>query len=208
MFCPNCALEERNQSQFCRACGTELHVVRTSLERSDEITSSAMNARDEIGLAIAAKIRELGSARDLRRVVEDILPKIEKFLESPEERRMRHLREGVLTAAVGLGALLASWLLGALIYDHDVRVLALMGFGAGTVVFLVGLGIFMNARWFTVLPKGTLPQPGNLKQQIRSERVTTGSLQQESPSQPPSNIASVTEGTTRQLRPDKGHTRT
>ena len=199
MFCPNCALEDRNQSQFCRACGTELHVVRASLERSDEITSSAITAREEIGLAMAAKIRELRSARDLKKVAEDVLPQLEKFLESPEERRMRHLREGVLTAAVGLGAILGSWLLGALSHQNDMRVLALIGLGAGTVVFLVGLGIVMNAQWFTVLPKGTAPQHGNLKQQIRAERVTTGSLQQESPSQPPSNIASVTEGTTRHM---------
>src|SRR5215470_12663343 len=114
MFCPNCAAEDRNNSQFCRACGAELHIVRAALERPDAITTSATNAREEIGRAIAAKIKEFRKASDLKRVAEDVLPQVEKFLESPEERRLRHLREGVITAAVGLGAipgcLLLSWL--------------------------------------------------------------------------------------------------
>ena len=199
MFCPHCALEDRNQSQFCRACGTELHVVRTSLERSDEVTSSAITAREEIGLAIAAKIKELRSARDLRRVVEDVLPKVEKFLESPEERRMRQSREGVITAAFGLGTILSCLLVNSFNHNQDKAFLGFIGVGVGMMIFLVGIGIVMNARWFTVLPKGTVPALGNLKKQIRNERVTTGTLEQESPLQPPSNIASVTEGTTRHM---------
>jgi len=37
MYCPSCGSEERQLSQFCRACGTELRVVRNSLERPDAI---------------------------------------------------------------------------------------------------------------------------------------------------------------------------
>jgi len=201
MFCPNCALEDRNQSQFCRACGTELHAVRTSLERTDALANSAVSAREEIGHAIAVKIKELRSARDLRKLVEEVLPSVEKFLETAEERRLRHLREGVLTASVGLGAILAFCLLGTMIGDHDMRVLSLMGAGASTIVFLVGLGIVMNARWFTVLPKGgTSPALGVLKQQIQADSVNTGSMAPVPPSQTGSKIPSVTEGTTRELR--------
>ena len=65
MFCPNCASEERQATQFCRACGTDLRAVRISLERPDSITASAVTAREEIGRAIAQKIRELETARDL-----------------------------------------------------------------------------------------------------------------------------------------------
>ena len=199
MFCPNCALEDRSQSQYCRSCGTELHIVRNTLERNDAITSSAVTAREEIGHAIAAKIREMRSARDLRRVAEDVLPQVEKFLETPEERRMRHLRAGVLTAAAGLGGILSFLLLSSLLRDEPM-ILALMGAGASTVIFLVGLGIVINARWFTVFPKATSPALGSVRQKILTDRITTGSIKQEDPVQTPSNIASVTEGTTRELR--------
>src|SRR5262250_679741 len=103
MYCPSCGSEERQLSQFCRACGTDLRAVRTSLERPDEITASAVSAREQISKAFADKIRELDSGRDLKRVAEDVLPQFEKFFESPEEKRLRRIRQGVITATVGLG---------------------------------------------------------------------------------------------------------
>ena len=103
MFCPSCGSEERQASQFCRACGTDLRAVRVSLERPDSVTASAVTAREEIGRAVAAKIREVHDARELKKVAEDVLPQIEKFLESPEEKRMRRIRSGVVVAAAGLG---------------------------------------------------------------------------------------------------------
>ncbi|HXF38458.1 MAG TPA: zinc ribbon domain-containing protein, partial [Blastocatellia bacterium] len=99
MFCPNCGSEERQVSQFCRACGTDLRVVRVSMEKPDAITASAASARDEIGRAIADRIRELETGDDLKRVAEDVLPQIEKFLESPQQRRLRGIRTGVVTSA-------------------------------------------------------------------------------------------------------------
>lgn len=59
MFCPSCGSEERQVSQFCRACGTDLRAVRATLEKPDAITASAVSARDEIRRAIADRIREL-----------------------------------------------------------------------------------------------------------------------------------------------------
>src|SRR6266852_8065827 len=103
MFCPGCGSEERQASQFCRACGTDLRVVRVSLERPDSITASAATAREDIGRAVAEKIREVEDADDLKRVAEDVLPEIEKFLESYEEKRLRRVRAGVIVAASGLG---------------------------------------------------------------------------------------------------------
>src|SRR5260370_14759877 len=112
MFCPSCGSEERQVSQYCRACGTDLRPVRLSLERPDSITASAVSAREDIGRAVAEKIREVEDADELKRVAEDVLPKIEKFLESPEERRLRRMRAGVIIASIGVGAgLLALFLL-------------------------------------------------------------------------------------------------
>ena len=94
MYCPSCGSEERQLSQYCRACGTDLRVVRTSLERPDAITASAVSAREHIGLAIADQIRQMRTGKDLEHIAEDVLPSFEKFLESPEERRLRRLRAG------------------------------------------------------------------------------------------------------------------
>ena len=81
MYCPSCGSEERQLSQFCRACGTDLRVVRNSLENPDAITQSAISARENIGMAVADKIRQMSTAKELKKVAEEVLPHFEKFLE-------------------------------------------------------------------------------------------------------------------------------
>ena len=51
-----------------------------------------MTAREEIGRAVAEKIRDMEDPRYLRRFAQYVLPKVDKFLESPEEKRLRRLR--------------------------------------------------------------------------------------------------------------------
>jgi hypothetical protein len=150
MYCPGCGSEERQISQYCRACGTDLRVVRASLERPDAITESAVTAREQIGRAVAEKIREVDDARDLRRVAEDVLPQIEKFLESPEEKRLRRMRAGVITAAVGLGAGIPSVLI-ILVLNKTDEALPFLGmmFILSLVTFMIGLGLVINGRMLT-----------------------------------------------------------
>jgi hypothetical protein len=143
MFCPSCGFEDHQPNQFCRACGTDLRNVRFALEKPDKITASAVFARDEIGRAIADKIREMNSAKELEKVAEDVLPQIEKFLESPEQRR---LRAGIVTSAVGLGVAL-TFLLVSL--KEDTIFLA----GLGLITFFIGLGIIINGLLFTIPAK-------------------------------------------------------
>lgn len=147
MYCPSCGSEERQLSQFCRACGTDLRVVRNSLEKPDAITASAVSAREQIGLAIADQIRQMRSGKDLEHVAEDVLPSFEKFLESPEERRLRRLRGGVITASVGLGATVVAFLMA--LDKSDFIPLMIPGF----ITFMLGLGIIVNGLLFTVMRK-------------------------------------------------------
>src|SRR5215471_968064 len=187
MFCPYCAAEDRDQSQFCRSCGAELHVVRTALQRPDTITTSAASAREEIGRAIADRIREIKKDGDLRHVVEDVLPKVEKFL------------EGVISAAVGLAVILSFFLLGTFTNTAKEHMLTLIAAGGGLVAFLVGLGLIINARWFTV-PVRALDTSQSAAKGIISAALSTGSLESDPPSPRSSSLPSVTEGTTRQLK--------
>lgn len=144
MYCPSCGSEERQLSQFCRGCGTDLRIVRSSLENPDVLTQSAISAREHIGLAVADKIRQMNSAKELERVAEDVLPHFEKFLESPEEKRLRRIRTGIITAAIGLGATVVTLLLALDKSDFFPFVTPAL------VTLLVGIGVILNGVIFTV----------------------------------------------------------
>ena len=155
MYCPTCGSEERQLSQFCRACGTDLRSVRNTLERPDAVTASAVSARDHISRAIADRIRETRSADELQKVVEEVLPEIEKFVESPQEKRLRRLRAGVIMAFIGLGAMGGGLL--ASFQEEDLLVLVF----PGMVGFFIGLAIILNGLLLTVTSKQMprLPDP-------------------------------------------------
>jgi hypothetical protein len=127
-----------------------LRVVRNSLENPDAITQSAISAREHIGMAVADKIRQMSSAKDLERVAEDVLPQFEKFLESPEEKRLRRIRNGVITAAIGLGASIVVFIMA--MDKMDIFPFITPAF----ITFLVGLGFVLNGLLFTV-PRKSLP---------------------------------------------------
>src|SRR6476659_8527912 len=142
MYCPSCGSEERQLSQFCRACGTDLRIVRNSLENPDAVTQSAISAREQIGMAVADKIRQMSSAKELKKVAEDVLPHFEKFLESPEEKRLRRIRAGIIMAAIGFGATL---ILFVMAMDKEGFIPFLT---PALVTFLVGVGIIVNGLLF------------------------------------------------------------
>ena len=145
MYCPGCGLEERMANQFCRACGTDLRRVRSAIESSDKITASAVSARQEIGRAVAEQIRQTQSARELTKVAEDVLPQLEKFLESPEEKRLRRVRSGTIISSVGLGTAVAFTLV-SIFVDAGALFIA----GLGIVAFLIGLSFLINGLHFTI----------------------------------------------------------
>jgi hypothetical protein len=201
MFCPSCGSEERQASQFCRACGTDLRAVRVTLERPDSITASAITAREEIGRAVADQIRQVEDAYELKKVAEDVLPQIEKFLESPEEKRQRRLRAGVVTAAAGLGFAIFMLLMSANIPNAD----SLLGVaGLGVAAFLVGVGLMINARFFTGVGKGIADHSSDASsQRIVDAGYTPPQLKAQTTSNLPQTPGSITEHTTVNLKSDR-----
>src|SRR5262245_36061775 len=133
VFCPSCGVEDRQQGQFCRACGGELRPVRTD----------AVSAREEIGRAVAAKIADLRTAKELKKVVEEVLPHVEKFLETPEQRRLRRIRSGTVMSGIGIGAMVFFALVATQSRD------ALPMIGVGAVVLLIGLATLLNGWHFS-----------------------------------------------------------
>jgi hypothetical protein len=204
MYCPSCGSEERQLSQFCRACGTDLRIVRNSLENPDAITQSAISAREHIGMAVADKIRQMSSAKDLERVAEDVLPPFEKFLESPEEKRLRRIRAGVVTAAIGLGATIVTLLIAFDKVDFFPFVTPAL------ITFLVGLGFVLNGLLFTV-PRKQLP--GDAYDALSQKVLDAGSNRPAYEAPAPANLTnelvpaksqpSITEHTTHHLNTGK-----
>lgn len=195
MFCPDCGLEDKQSNQFCRACGSDLRNVRNAIERPDNITASAASARDEIGRAIASKIREARSPAELAVVAEDVLPEIEKFLESPEEKRLRRMRTGMIISSVGLGTAIGISLVSMIMKDSEVIFLAALG----VVAFFIGLGFILNGVFLTVPRKGLPDKSSDADSQRELDGIKAYAKDLVLP-EPPNLFPSVTEHTTRHLK--------
>ena len=157
-------------------------------------------------MAVADKIRQMSSAKDLERVAEDILPPFEKFLESPEEKRLRRIRAGVITAAIGLGATIAAILM-TLDDSHFFPFVT-----PSLITFLVGLGMVINGMMFTV-PRKQLPGTADdaLSQRMLDAGVTRPAYEAPAPAHLTNELApatkpqvgSITEHTTHHLKTSK-----
>ena len=212
MFCPSCGSNEQT-SQYCRACGTDLRPVRVSLERPDSITASAVSAREDIGRAVAAKIREVEDAHELKRVAEDVLPQIEKFLESPEEKRLRRMRAGVITGACGLGVAILGLVLSAAIHSTDGETGGFGLFGFGVVAFVIGLGLVLHGVMFTRPRKGVADHSSDARTQNLLDAYAQPQLRSSAEAQPTFHAqttsdlsragSSVTEHTTHHLKTER-----
>lgn len=192
MFCPSCGLEERNSNQFCRACGANLTIVRSALERPDSITASAISARNEISRAFAERIREAEDGHELKKIAEDVLPQIEKFLESPEEKRLRRIRTGIITSSVGLGVT-AAFGLASIFLEKDMLFIA----ASGLVAFFIGLSFVINGMFHTIPDKLLADNSNESQKQLALDNTQTNDLILP---QSANLFSSVTETTTRNLQ--------
>jgi Domain of unknown function (DUF6249) len=194
VFCPECGTEERHSNQFCRACGIDLRRLRSAIETPDSVTASAMSARDEIGRAVAAKIRETQDAHELKKVVEDVLPEIEKFLESPAEKKLRSMRMGAMLSSIGIGIAIALSIVAAATQKEEILLLA----GLGFINFFIGLGFIINGMFLTVPKKSVLDKSSDAEGQRQLDGIS-GQTNDLRPAAPSTQFSSVTESTTRHL---------
>jgi hypothetical protein len=205
MFCPSCGSEERQASQFCRACGTDLRAVKMSIERPDSITASAVTAREEIAKAVAQKIRDVEDATQLKKVAEDVLPQLEKFLESYEEKRLRRVRAGTIIGASGLGAGILGLIMSATLTGPDFEAALWVG-GLGITAFTLGLGFIVNGLLFTKPRKSLEDRSSDAHLQNLLDAGYAPPAQPALRAQTTSNLAqpgSVTEHTTLHLKSDR-----
>ncbi len=200
MYCPGCGLEELHSNQFCRSCGADMRVVRNAMSAPDSITASAVSARDEIGRAVAAKIRETRSADELAKVTEEVLPEIEKFLESPEEKRLRRMRTGSIISSMGIGISIALSILSNLPQFSGKEEFLFLA-GLGLIAFFLGLGFILNGVFLTVPKRSLTDQTPDVEPGTLGEQTPQGFL--EMPARAETNDlfpSSVTEHTTKHLK--------
>lgn len=195
MFCPGCGMEEKQANQFCRACGTDLRTARAGLEKPDNITASAVSARDEIGRAVASKILETKSTKELAQVTEEVLPQIEKFLESPAEKRLRRMRNGTIVSSVGFGGTTAFTIMNIFLKEDF---LVMLG-GLSIITFFIGLSFVINGFLLTVPKKSLQDKSSDAKSQrdLDVAQINTNELVLQ---ETDSIFTSVTEHTTRHLQ--------
>ena len=200
MFCPSCGTEDSHKSQFCRACGSDLGRVRTAISAPDALTASAASARDEIGRAVAAKIRDTNSADELAKVSHRVLPEIEKFLESPEEKRLRRMRSGMILAGIGFGVALALTIIGAISPSDKTEFLFMAGLGV--VAFFLGIAFILNGYFFSVPNREAADNSAaaDSQRELDSEAYVTPELP---PQSAQTFVSSVTEHTTKNLENQK-----
>jgi hypothetical protein len=199
MFCPGCGIEEKKFNQFCRACGTDLRPALKVLEMPDIITASADTAREEIGRAFALKIRDTQTAKELKIVAEDVLPQIEKFLESPEEKRLRRIRVGTLISSIGLGAAIGFAIISGFVRDE--RTFTIIGMGI--ITFFIGLSFIINGLFASVPKTGVSDRSSEADSQRELDTQTgTPDAKTNELLLPEANqvFSSVTENTTQHLK--------
>ncbi|MEZ5307866.1 MAG: hypothetical protein R2684_12045 [Pyrinomonadaceae bacterium] len=142
MFCPKCGSQEKDNNQYCRTCGAELGSVRSAVALRG---STGDLTRSDVGRAILARIAATQSGKELAKVSNEVAPVIEKLLESPEERRLRRIRHGSITAFVGLGTSIGM-AVAATFNDPDLFVLS----GLGMITFFIGMALMVNGYFFSV----------------------------------------------------------
>ncbi len=164
-------------------------------------------------MAVADKIRQMSTAKELERVAEDVLPHFEKFLESPEEMRLRRIRSRIITSAFGLGATII--LLVMAMDKPDI----LPYITPALITFLVGIGVIVNGLVFTV-PRKSLPGDAYdaLSQEVLDSNANVNRLPYEAPAAAnlpaganltnelvpaPRSQSSITEHTTHHLKTSK-----
>ena len=177
-----------------------------AVSRPDQITASAAGARDEIGRAVAAKIREVQDAGDLARVASAVLPEIEKFLESPEERRLRRMRAGTITACVGLGVAIGLSILSGMVGGKQEEFLFLAGLGV--VTFFIGVALLLNGHFLSLPTKRAAdnsPEADRQRELDAADAPPPAGYRAPELQQPSAQsfVASVTEHTTKHLEKEE-----
>lgn len=127
MFCPKCGNEANDEVKFCRKCGAKLQGVQEAMTgRSNKAIDWDKTWVKEMLLSQEERERRQGI--------------------TPEVKRMNEIKGGVITSAVGLGAMIFLYFLLGAVAQNEPKDAAIIEkvWLSGLVPFLVGLALIFN----------------------------------------------------------------
>ena len=184
MFCPQCGANESAELKFCKSCGANLHAVRHVVAKGK--TGGANESPN--WLAELIRVKALAKAEEER----------QRGI-TPEVRRLREVKAGVITASVGIGlavflfVFMQGIILGARITPDVAEILSRL-WVVGVIPLCVGMGLLINGLFV----KSAARVPAT--QELLEKDAQQDSLSLGEPTARIHSGFSVTEETTRQLR--------
>lgn len=134
MFCPGCGIQVNDDLKFCRQCGVNLHGAREGM------MSRSTEDKFDWSKTWVADMFLTEEEREKRRGV------------TAEDKRLNELKGGVITAFVGVGAMIFLRLFLDVVADQkspgDAAILRSVWM-AGIIPFIVGLGIIFNGLFIS-----------------------------------------------------------
>src|SRR5215475_10255839 len=134
MFCPACGLQVNDDLKFCKQCGANLRGVR------DAMTSNPTEGKPDWSKTLWADIAHAHAMREFGIGV------------SPEEKRIKEIKGGVITSFVGIGVMIFLHSFFDVVtrgnYDHFAEMLRSLWL-VGIFPFLIGISIIFNGLFIS-----------------------------------------------------------
>ncbi|MEP6925187.1 MAG: hypothetical protein ABI954_12030 [Pyrinomonadaceae bacterium] len=138
MFCPQCGINQSEELKFCNKCGANLYAVRqvvTTRETNDKFDWNK------------TWVTEMFLSQSERKRREEEL-EIQRGI-TPEVKRYKEIKAGVITSCVGIGAMIFLYvlmqgiILSGKVDANDAEILRRV-WVAGVIPFMVGVGLMIN----------------------------------------------------------------
>lgn len=199
MYCPRCATQTSDDTNFCNKCGLDLRPVYDGLQERKPAQHFDWSKTWLVEMLLT------GDERMRRRAAAEI-PSSPEDSAVLEMKRLKELKGGIITSFAGVGVTIFLWFLFAAVAESVGRtnpegaIFMRYLWAAGLIPFVVGLGIVFNALFVNARTL-QLGDAAVRSLQARAERArgrtgTTGELPALGP---PPEVASVTEHTTDML---------
>ena len=194
MFCPRCGSKQTEELRFCKLCGANLFAVRQAVDTRE------INEKFDWSRTWVAEM--FMSGEEAKRRKEEI--ERQRGI-TPEVKRYNEIKAGVITASAGLAlsivllVLMNGIILSGRVSADAAEILSRIWI-AGVIPIFVGIALMINGAFVSkkMLEARRANQPD---QDIMTDRAEPRALHQGDTNEfAPSNF-SVTEDTTKHLRP-------